>query len=303
MKWETIHPEPDQYDFEEADRFVEFGEANNMFIVGHTLVWHSQTPAWVFQDASGNPLDRDGLLKRMQQHISTVAGRYKGRVNGWDVVNEALEEDGTLRQSKWQQIIGDDYLAKAFEFAHAADLDAELYYNDYSLENAPKRAGAVKLVSGLLDAGLTVTGIGTQGHGNLEWPAPDLFDATLQAFGDLGIKVMVTELDIDVLPRVNPGQSADVGLNADMSAGLNPYASMLPDSMQSALADRYAELFEVFLKHRDVISRVTFWGVTDGDSWLNGWPVRGRSNYPLLFDRDYRAKPAFDSVIIQSVDA
>jgi endo-1,4-beta-xylanase len=297
MKWEKIHPEPDQYSFEEADRFVEFGEANSMFIVGHTLVWHSQTPDWVFEDASGKPLDREGLLERMQEHISAVVGRYKGRVHGWDVVNEALEEDGTLRMSKWRQIIGDDYLANAFEYAHAADPDAELYYNDYSLENAPKRGGAVKLVSGLLDAGLTVTGIGTQGHSNLEWPAPDLFDATIQAFSELGVTVMVTELDIDVLPRANRGQSADVGLTADFAASLNPYETALPDSIQSALADRYAELFEVFLKHRDALSRVTFWGVTDGDSWLNGWPVRGRSNYPLLFDREYKTKPAFDAVI------
>lgn len=297
MKWELIHPEPGRYDFEAADRFVAFGEENDMFIVGHTLVWHSQTPRWVFEDAAGNPVGRDTLLARMRDHIHTVVGRYRGRVHGWDVVNEALDEDGTLRASPWLQIIGEDYLARAFEYAHEADPDAELYYNDYSLENAPKRNGAVRLVRNLLDQGIRVTGIGTQGHNNLTWPTPEQQDSTIQAFADLGVDVMVTELDIDVLPPATRGQSADVSERAELRAELDPYADALPDSMQQALARRYAELFEVYLKHRDAISRVTFWGVTDGDSWKNDWPVRGRTNYPLLFDRQGEPKPALHAVI------
>ena len=297
MKWVEIHPEPGRYDFEAADRFVEFGEANDMFIVGHTLVWHSQIPDWVFEDDAGNPVSRDTLLARMRDHIFTVAGRYKGRVDGWDVVNEALNEDGTLRQSPWLQIIGEDYLAKAFEFAHEADPDAELYYNDYSLENEAKRNGAVRLVQNLLDQGLTVTGIGSQGHNNLTWPSPERQDSTIQAFADLGVDVMITELDIAVLPRPQEHWGADVNQRADLRDELNPYPDALPDSMHQALAQRYADLFEVYLKHRDAISRVTFWGVTDGDSWLNNWPIGGRTSYPLLFDRNYQPKPAFDAVV------
>jgi len=226
-----------------------------------------------------------------------VVGRYKGRVKGWDVVNEALNEDGTLRPSPWLKIIGDDYLVKAFEFAHAADPEAELYYNDYSLENEPKRNGTITLVKMLQAAGAHVTGIGTQTHAKMDWPSPQLVDDTLTAFGQLGVKVMVTELDIDVLPTRSRDRGAEVSRREAGDPNLNPYAKSLPDSVQSELANRYAELFGVYLKHQDVVERVTFWGVTDRDSWLNNWPIRGRTNYPLLFDRDGKPKPAFASVI------
>lgn len=297
MKWEVIHPEPGKYDFEAADQFVAFGEANDMFIVGHTLVWHSQTPAWVFEDEAGNPVSRDTLLARMRDHIYTVVGRYKGRVDGWDVVNEALNEDGTLRKSPWMEIIGEDYIALAFQYAHEADPEAELYYNDYSLENPAKRDGAVKLVRDLLNQDITVTGIGTQGHFSLSWPSLEDQAAAIQAFADLGVDVMITELDIDVLPQATRQQIAEISETAELSEGLNPYTEALPDSIQLALAKRYADLFKVYLEHQDAITRVTFWGVTDGDSWKNNWPVRGRTNYPLLFDRDYQPKPAFDAVV------
>jgi endo-1,4-beta-xylanase len=297
MKWGPLHPEPGRYDWEPADRFVEFGERNRMWIVGHTLVWHSQTPEWVFQDGSGNPATREQLLARMRDHIHAVVGRYRGRVQAWDVVNEALNEDGTLRQSPWLRIIGEDYLAHAFRFAHEADPAAELYYNDYSLENAPKRNGAVALVRRLQAQGAPIHGIGTQLHGRLEWPTAAQLDSTLAAFGALGVQVMVTELDIDVLPSVWHLQTADINQRAELRDSLNPYVAGLPDAVQRQLAERYADLFRVFLKHRDVVTRVTFWGVRDGDSWLNGWPVRGRTSYPLLFDRAGQPKPAFHAVI------
>jgi len=295
LKWERVHPKLDTYNFEPADKYVEFGEKNGMFIVGHCLVWHSQTPQWVFQDDQGKPLTRDVLLQRMRDHINTVVGRYKGRIHGWDVVNEALNEDGTMRQSTWMKIIGDDYVARAFEYAHEADPKAELYYNDYSLENEPKRKGAVELVKKLKAQGLTVTAIGTQHHDNMNWPSVELIDATIAAFKALGTKVCVTELDVDVLPR--RGQSADVSATQQGSANLNPYTEGLPEAVQQALAKRYGEIFGVFMKHRDAITRVTFWGVTDRFSWLNNFPVRGRTNYPLLFDRDAKAKPAFEAVM------
>lgn len=297
LKWQLVHPRPNEYSFDAADKYVAFGEKYHMFIVGHTLVWHSQVPQWVFQDDKGAPLDRDALLKRMHDHIQTVVGRYKGRIGGWDVVNEALNEDGTLRQSQWLKIIGEDFLVKAFQFAHEADPKAELYYNDYSVENPAKRKGAVELIRKLKAAGVTVTAIGLQGHDKMEWPTIEEQEATIVAFKELGIKVNITELDVDVLPAASQQRTADVGLNIDAQAKFNPYAGGLPDTVQQALAKRYADLFAVFCKYKGTITRITFWGVTDGDSWLNNWPVRGRTSYPLLFDRQGQPKLAFQAVI------
>ena len=297
LKWENVHPRLGEYAFAEPDRYVGFGERNGMFIVGHTLVWHSQTPRWVFFDANGNRVSRDTLLARLRDHIHTVVGRYKGRIKGWDVVNEAVDEDGSLRKSLWHEIIGPDYIEKAFQWANEADPQAELYYNDYSVENAPKRNGIVNLVRNLQSKGIRVTAVGLQGHNRLEWPTLAQQDSTIAAFAALGVKVAITELDIDVLPRATRAQTADVSVSAAPSAGLNPYTAGLPDSVQQALAKRYADLFGVYMKHRGTVTRVTFWGVADGDSWLNGWPVRGRTSYPLLFDRAGQPKPAFHAVI------
>jgi len=297
LKWEVVHPALGKYSFEQSDRYVAFGEKHRMFIVGHTLIWHSQVPGWVFKDEQGAPLTRDALLERMHDHIQTVVGRYKGRIAGWDVVNEALNEDGTLRQSQWMKIIGEDYIAKAFEFAHQADPAAELYYNDYSVENEAKRKGAVELVSKLKAQGIPVAAVGVQGHDHMDWPTVEQEDATIAAFSKLGVKVCITELDMDVLPNAFRQQTADVSQRAEMQAKMNPYAGGLPDEVQQALAKRYAELFGVYGKYRGVVSRVTFWGVTDAGSWLNNWPIRGRTSYPLLFDRQGKPKPAFDAVI------
>ena len=297
LKWEHVHPQPGQYDFADADRYVQFGEASSMFIVGHTLTWHSQVPRWVFQDARGQTVSRDTLLARLHDHISTVVGRYKGRIKGWDVVNEALNEDGTLRQSPWLTIIGEEYLTKAFQWAHEADPSAELYYNDYSLENSPKRAGAIALIKKLQAQGVRISAVGLQGHDKMDWPSVGLQDSTITEFAATGVKVMITELDVDVLPAPGQYRGADISYNVELQNRLNPYAQALPDSAQQALARRYADLFAVFLKHKQHITRVTFWGVSDGDSWLNNWPVRGRTSYPLLFDRNGKPKPAFEAVV------
>ena len=321
LKWESVHPRPGVFNFDDADRYVEFGQKNKMVVVGHNLIWHEQTPKWVFQDDQGNPVDRETLLARMREHIFTVVGRYKagpnlnlisprareqipspaqpghGVINGWDVVNEALNEDGTLRQSPWEKIIGDDYLLKACQFAHEADPQAQLYYNDYSLENEPKRNGAIALIKKLQSQGIKISAVGLQGHYKMDWPTTNQLDETISAFSRLGVKVMITELDMDMLPPATRSQAAEVSINVARRAELNPYTNGLPDFMQQQLAQRYADLFSVFVKHRESISRVTFWGVTDGDSWLNDWPVRDRTAYPLLFARDGKPKPAFDAVI------
>ena len=297
LKWMSIHPKLDSYNFKDADSYVEFGEKNNMFIIGHTLVWHSQVPMWVFQDEKGNAVDRETLLNRMHDHIQTVVGRYKGKIKGWDVVNEALNDDGTLRQTQWMKIIGEDYIEKAFQFAHEADPDAELYYNDYSLPNPSKRNGAIKLIKNLQSKGIKISGVGMQGHYKMDWPTTAQVDSTIKAFAELGIKVMITEFDIDALPQATFNMGADVSLSVEAREKLNPYKDGLPDSVQQLLAERYAGLFSVFVNNSKDVSRVTFWGVSDSNSWLNNWPVRGRTSYPLLFDRNGEPKPAYDAVI------
>ena len=297
LKWESVHPALDKYNFEPGDRYVEFGAKNGMFIIGHNLIWHRQTPAWVFQDEHGIPLSRNALLQRMHDHISTVVSRYKGKIGGWDVVNEAVDENGTLRQSPWLKIIGEDYLLKAYQFAHEADPNSQLYYNDFSLENAPKRAGAIALIKKLQAQDAPVVGIGLQGHYQMDWPAPHDIDETIEAFARLGLKVMITELDVTVLPAITSTLDAEVSANYQLRAEDNPYTNGLPDAVQQALATRYANLFKVFVKHRGQITRVTFWGVADENSWLNYWPVRGRVDYPFLFNRGCETKPAFDAVI------
>lgn len=297
LKWEVVHPQPDTYDFSLADKYVEFGEQNHMFIIGHNLVWHSQVPKWVFEDDKGNSVSREVLLGRMHDHITKVVGRYKGRIRGWDVVNEALNEDGTLRQSLWMKIVGEDYIEKAFRFAHDADPDAQLYYNDYSLENEAKRKGAIELVRKLKANGVPIFGVGLQDHVSLDWPTADQIGTTINEFGKVGMKVMITELDVDVLPWPASNQTADVSVRVASDPKLNPYPDGLPEKMQQTLSNRYAELFGTYAKHCGLVSRVTFWGVTDKNSWKNNWPVRGRTNYPLLFDRSAQPKPAFDAVI------
>jgi len=297
LKWESIHPEPNKYNFAPADSFVALGEKNNMFMVGHTLIWHYQTPAWVFEDDSGNQVDRETLLRRMRDHIFAVVGRYKGRINGWDVVNEAVEDNGQPRKSNWMQIIGEDYLHKSFEWAHEADPDAELYYNDYNLWIPAKRESVVQLVRNLQSKGVHIDGIGLQGHWGLDYPPLDELEASIVSYSMLDVQVMITELDLNILPLPAPEMGADIALNFELQKELNPYPEELPDSMQEKLANRYAELFMVLNKHHNSISRVTLWGVHDGQSWSNNWPVRGRTAYPLLFDRKFQPKPAFYAVI------
>jgi endo-1,4-beta-xylanase len=297
MKWERIHPLPDKYDFSIADSTVAFGQKNGMFIDGHVLVWHSQTPDWVFEDSLGNPLTRDALLERMKEHIFTVAGRYKGQIKGWDVVNEAIDDNGQMRKNKWYEIIGEDYVQKAFEYAHAADPDAELYYNDYNIEDSVKREGAVGLIKKLQEQGVKIDGVGLQGHWLLDSPTSSAIDSSIGIYAGLGLKVLITEMDIDVLPFDWSRPTADVSMIKEWRQTLDPYKDSLPDSMQTVQANRYADLFRVFEKHRGTVTRVTFWGLHDGYSWRNNFPVPGRTNYPLLFDRNYQPKPAYYSVI------
>ncbi len=301
MKWQSINEDPGLYDFGTADAYVAFGEKHGMAVIGHTLVWHSQTPRWVFQDDQGKPASRELLLARMRDHIHTVAGRYQGRIKGWDVVNEAISDGGEdapmLRNSPWRRIIGDDFIDHAFRFAREADPKAELYYNDYGMFHREKRARTIRMLRGLIERGVPIDGVGMQGHYQLEAPEIDEIEQAIKDFSALGLKVMVTELDVDVLPSRGPVGNAEISRREEYSASINPYAKGLPDGVQQDLARRYADLFALFVKYRANISRVTLWGLHDGQTWLNGFPVRGRTNHPLLFDRDRQPKPAFFSVL------
>ncbi|MFT6899442.1 MAG: endo-1,4-beta-xylanase [Paraglaciecola sp.] len=299
MKWESIEPNENQFTWQGADALIAFAASHNQSVIGHTLVWHSQTPDWVFEASPGVPASRELLLQRMQAHINALAGRYKGKIVGWDVVNEALNEDGSLRDSKWRQIIGDDFIEKAFEFASKTAPNAELYYNDYNLFKPEKRAGAMRIAANLIKKGIRIDGIGEQAHYDLNPPVKELNDS-IEAFASLGLKVMITELDISVLKFPDESQmGADVSLNFELQESFNPYSMGLPMDVEKKLHDAYASVFEVLLKHHKVIDRVTFWGVTDADSWRNGWPMKGRTDYPLLIDRNHQVKP-FVSELLKS---
>ena len=290
MKWEEIHPKPGVYNFTTADQFVELANEHNKFIVAHTLIWHHQTPNWVFEDDDGNSVSREVLLKRMQEHIHTVVGRYKGKIDAWDVVNEAFNEDGSYRESRWYQIIGEDYIAKAFQYAREADSEAHLYYNDYNMENTAKRNGITKAIKNMLNAGIPITGIGSQSHYKLtNMPSINDIEKSIEELSLLGIDIMITELDINVLPEIRDD-------NGTLNSDTNIYIDGLPKNIEKELTNTYEELFELYLSQRDIIKRVTFWGISDHNSWLNYLPSE-RVNYPLLFDRQNNPKDAFFSIL------
>jgi len=297
LKWERVHPAPGRYDFTRGDQYVAFGQANNLFTVGHVLLWHNQTPDWVFRDAGGNLLRREALEARLKEHIFTVVGRYKGKIKAWDVLNEVVGDDGQMRDTLWYKIGGEDIYVKAFRWAHEADPAAELLYNDYNIEMPYKRAAALAFVRRLKASGAPVTAVGIQGHYLLSVPDLNDLDIAIGEFGKLGVKVALTELDIDVLPRPGNEVTADIKLHLAADPKYNPYVNGLPDDVQQKLAARYAEIFKIALKHKDVVDRITLWGVTDRDSWHNDWPIHGRTAYSLLFDRSGQPKPAFDAVL------
>ncbi len=292
MKAEVIHPGWDKYDFTLADKLVEYAKKNKLEVNAHTLIWHSQLPAFVRAIK-----DADSVKQFFTNHIQTIASRYNGKVFSWDVVNEALNEDGTLRKSIFLEKLGDNYIVDAFRLAQKAAPDTKLYYNDYNIEQPAKRAGAIALIKKIQSAGVRIDGVGIQGH----WRAYNIpladIEQSIKEFSALGIQVCFTELDLGVLPFPNEVQGADVSERAAYNAKMNPYANGLPDSIQQQLSNGYAELFRLFLRYKNNISRITFWGVHDGQSWLNGWPIPGRTNYPLLFDRQLKPKPAFYQVV------
>jgi endo-1,4-beta-xylanase len=331
LKWALIHPREgaDGYDFAPADAYVNFGLSNSMYIVGHTLVWHGQTPRWVFQgtnlppgmtnvarssvaptnapgtngigrrrpgrgfgggfggfNMNGPHASREELLQRMHDHIFTVVGRYKGKIKVWDVVNEALADGGTniLRNSPWSQIIGPDFIAKAFEYAHEADLDAILRYNDYSLENSSKRQKLITLIKSLQAQHVPVMAIGSQTHVSVTSPSFEEEDKVLTDLETLGLPIHITEFDVNSAQGGQRNTSGDVAANAATTQG------GLVSDVDRKLANAYAGLFRAFVKHQKSVKLITFWGVNDAVSWR-------AQGHPLLFDGNDQPKPAFDAVI------
>ncbi len=296
MKPEEIHPKQNLWDFKDADAIVKLARKNKQAITGHRLVWHSQVPYWFFKDDMAQPVTKDELIRRMKEHIQTVVGRYKGKIKGWDVVNEAILDNGQMRQTNFYNTIGPEYIRLAFQFAHEADPDAELYYNDYSMDNPAKRETVVKLIRDLKAHGCRIDGVGMQSHVSFSTNLAE-YEKSLEAFAAEGVKVMVTELDLSVLPWPSGNYGAAVETNFEYQKSMNPYTDGLPAAKAQEQTDFFVKLFRIYLKHADVIDRVTFWGLTDADSWKNGWPMAGRTDYPLAIDRDYNPKPFVEAII------
>ena len=297
MKGELIHPEVNRYDWTDADRLVDWSQRNGMTLIGHCLVWHSQPPKWMFTDETGKNVSRETLIGRMYSHIMTVVTRYRGKIKGWDVVNEAFEDDGSYRKTPYYNIIGPEYLALAFQFAHEADPDAELYYNDYSMSKPGKREAVCQLVRQLKAKGIRIDAVGMQSHNGYNYPDYSDYEKSIEAFAAEGVKVMLTELDMNMLPNPKDFNGAEISQNFKLMEQYNPYVKGLDKKAQKLFNQRYLDLFRIVERHKDVISRVTFWGVNDGHTWLNDWPVKGRTNYPMLFDRDYQAKPVVKDIL------
>ena len=295
MKSESLQPREGEFRFQQADELVAFGEQHGMHITGHCLIWHSQLPHWFCTDEQGHNVSPDVLRQRMKAHISTVVGRYKGRVKGWDVVNEAIMEDGSYRKSKFYEILGEEFIPLAFQYAHEADPEAELYYNDYNMYFPGKREAVCRLVKQLRERGLRIDAVGMQGHIDLHHPSLEEFEKSIETYAGAGVKVMITEFDMSALP--SPWHSANISDTLSYEQRMNPYVNGLPDSISVQWNARMMEFMQLFIRHADVITRVTAWGVTDGNSWKNGFPIRGRTDYPLFFDRQYRPKPFIEELI------
>lgn len=282
MKPALIHPEENKYSFQNSDYIAEFARKNGMKMRGHTLLWHKQSPAWFFRDANGNTATKELVLSRLKQHITTVVSRYKGTVYAWDVANEVIDDGSEFyRQTDWYKICGPEYIADAFRWAHEADPDAKLFYNDYNTENPVKRQKIIKMIKELVDAGVPVHGIGLQGHWKINYPSETNLRKALDEYSQLGIDIQVTELDVSVYPSTHTDPDDD---------------AFTPEREQGQI-EQYKMIFRTLKDYRNVITGVTFWNVSDQESWLDYSPVPGRKDYPLLFDQNNKPKKVYYEVI------
>ncbi|HYC27769.1 MAG TPA: endo-1,4-beta-xylanase, partial [Chitinophagaceae bacterium] len=289
MKWGPIHPKEKEYNWRDADSIVAFAQRNKLKVRGHTLCWHQQVPRWLFTDSSGKTVTKEVLLQRLKEHIFSVVSRYKGKVYAWDVVNEAISDnrDEYLRPSPWLQICGEEYITKAFQWAHEADPNALLFYNDYNEINPVKREKIFRLVKSLKDAGVPIHGLGLQGHWAVNEPSEGQLDSTLKRFSELGVTLQVTELDISVYPKEH---------NARQRRAEDSDTAFSAAKEQKQL-EVYRMCFNLFRKYKNALSSVTFWNISDRHSWLDDFPVLGRKDYPLLFDKNLQPKKAYWEVM------
>jgi endo-1,4-beta-xylanase len=288
MKWGQVHSAENIYNWKDADAIVAFAVTHGLRIRGHNLCWHEDNPDWLFKDDKGKLVSKAVLLKRLKDHIDTVVGRYRGKVYAWDVVNEAIDDDSTkfLRNSLWYQICGDDFIIKAFEYAHEADPNAVLFYNDYNTERPEKRERVYRLLKLLKDANVPINAVGIQAHWSIYEPSSADLIATIKEFSSLGLKVQVTEMDVSIYPWEKSRRAKRPG-----------EADAYTPELEQKQADKYAEMFKIFRDYKSVISGVTFWNISDKSTWLDYYPVPGRKNYPLLFDKNLQPKKAYFKVI------
>ncbi len=290
-----IQPKPNKFNFKAADKYIQIGIENDMYIVGHALVWHSQ-----LADFMHNTKNKKEFKSHVDNHLNNIVTRYKGKINAWDVVNEAFEEDGRLRKSVFYKNMGENYIEDIFKLAQKLDPEANLIYNDYNLYKPKKRAAVIKMVEQFKANGTKINGIGVQAHWDLKSPSLKEIEQIILDVYNAGVSVSFTELDISVLPSPWEMVGAEVTQNFSKFEGdpkMDPYPNGLPEDVQQKLAQRYEDIFNLFVKHGDKIERVTFWGVMDKHSWLNDWPIKGRTNYPLLFNRDYQPKYAYKRLL------
>lgn len=289
MKMGPIHPKENEYNWAGGDSIAAFAKRNNLKLRGHTLCWHNQTPSWFFKDEEGKQVSKEVLLQRLKEHITTVVTRYKDVIYAWDVVNEVISDkpEEFYRNSLFYQICGDEFIAKAFQWAHEADPKALLFYNDYNEINPGKREKIIKMVKDLQAKGVPIHGVGLQGHWAINEPSKEQLEKTLEDFSKLGLTLQVTELDISVYPKEHNAR--------DRKA--SDYDTVFTAEKELQQIEVYKYCFELLRKYRKHVSSVTFWNISDRSSWLDNFPVRGRKDYPLLFDRELKPKKAYWEVI------
>jgi endo-1,4-beta-xylanase len=288
MKMGPIHPRENEYYWKDADSIAAFAKKHGMRLRGHNLCWHAQAPSWMFKNEKGDTVTKEVLLQRLKDHITTVVKRYKDYVYGWDVVNEAIDDNDTVfyRKSQWYRICGEEFIVKAFEYAHSADPKAVLFYNDYNTENPKKREKIYQMVKKMKEAGIPIHGVGLQGHWSVNNPSREELEKSIQMFSSLGLQVQVTELDVSVYAGRQGGQLIQ-GQRRDTATGFTP-------QMEESQREKYKMIFDVLRQNKGSITGVTFWNVSDRYSWLDG---RGRKNYPLLFDMNRQPKKAYWDVV------
>jgi endo-1,4-beta-xylanase len=289
MKPEIIDKEKGKYDFSEGDLVVDFAKKNNMYMIGHVLIWHEQSPKWFWVDEQGNPLKPEVMKQNMKEFITATVEHYKGKVDAWDVVNETFNDDGTLRETPYYKILGEEYLKLAFQYAHEADPNAKLIFNDYNVSKPEKCDAIIKKINELKSQGCQIDYVGMQMHSTMTFPTIEQLETSLKKFEDNGIKVQITEFDLTAIPFPE-GNTADITAKADYKDTYDPYRNGLTDSARNALNNRFNDIFECFVRHSANIERVTVWGITDKGSWRQDWPIKGRTDFPTLFYSDGKMK-------------